>query len=291
MAKKDEIKINRKHKDSLFRFIFKGDNERSRRWLLSLYNALRGSNYQDPGLLEITTLEDVIYINIKNDLSFLINDEMNLFEQQSTVNPNMPVRGLMYFSKLYENYITNNELNVHSGSLIKLPTPKYIVFYNGERKIPDIVKYHLSDAFVTADDSKEFEWTATVLNVNANHNPALQKNCKALYDYSEFIARIRQNVKNKNHMSFSDAVNEAMDYAIEHNFLEGFFKEEKAKVMDSILTQFDKEVYEKSLRQEGKEEKAIEDATNALKLGLSDEQIIAITGLSSEKLAELKKQE
>ena len=89
MQEINETKINRTYKDSLFRFIFKGDNEKSRRWLLSLYNALRGSNYEDSSQLEITTLEDVIYISVKNDLSFLINDEMYLFEHQSTVNPNM----------------------------------------------------------------------------------------------------------------------------------------------------------------------------------------------------------
>ena len=128
MQEINETKINRTYKDSLFRFIFKGDNEKSRRWLLSLYNALRGSNYEDTSQLEITTLEDVIYISVKNDLSFLINDEMYLFEHQSTVNPNMPVRGLLYFSKLYENFITNKNLNIYGGKLIKLPTPKYIVF-------------------------------------------------------------------------------------------------------------------------------------------------------------------
>ncbi len=89
MSEINNVTINRNYKDSLFRFIFKGDNEKSRRWLLSLYNALRGSNYEDTSQLEITTLEDVIYISIKNDISFLINDEMYLFEHQSTVNPNM----------------------------------------------------------------------------------------------------------------------------------------------------------------------------------------------------------
>ena len=262
MAEINDVTGNRNYKDSLFRFIFKGNNERSRKWLLSLYNALRGSNYEDTSQLEITTLEDVIYISIKNDLSFLINDEMYLFEHQSTVNPNMPVRGLLYFSKLYENFISKQKLNIYGGKLIKLPTPKYIVFYNGQNKLPDLFQYHLSDAFLTPDDSNNFEWTATVININKNHSQELQKTCKALYDYSEFIARIRQNMEGENPLSFRDAVNEAMDYAIEHNFLEGYFREEKAKIMNSILTQFDKETYEKAIRNEGfdegKQEKAIE---------------------------------
>lgn len=260
MAEINDVTVNRNYKDSLFRFIFKGDNERSRRWLLSLYNALRGSNYTDTSQLEITTLADVIYVSVKNDLSFLINDEMNLFEHQSTVNPNMPIRGLMYFSQLYKNYLTKEKYDIFGETLIKLPTPKYFVFYNGEKKMPDIVKYRLSSAFITQDDSNEFEWTATVLNINKSHSENLQKTCKALYDYSEFIARIRQNMKDKKDMPLLDAVNEAVDYAIEHNFLEGFFKEEKAKIMNSILTQIDKEKYDRTRRYEGYEEKAIEDA-------------------------------
>ncbi len=118
MAEINDVAVNRNYKDSLFRFIFKGDNERSRRWLLSLYNALRGSKYTDTSQLEITTLADVIYVSVKNDLSFLINDEMNLFEHQSTVNPNMPIRGLMYFSQLYKNYLTKEKYDIFGETLI-----------------------------------------------------------------------------------------------------------------------------------------------------------------------------
>ena len=124
-------------------------------------------------------------------------------------------------------------------------------------------------------------WTATVININKNHSLELQKTCKALYDYSEFIARIRQNMEGEKPLPFQKAVNEAMDYAIEHNFLEGYFREEKAKIMNSILTQFDKETYENGIRNEGFEEgisigtsqKAIEDAKSFYKNGVSIEVI------------------
>ena len=291
MQEFNDVTVNRNYKDSLFRFIFKGNNERSRRWLLSLYNALRGSNYEDTNQLEITTLEDVIYISIKNDISFLINDEMYLFEHQSTVTPNMPIRGLLYFSKLYENFITNKKLNIYGGKLIKIPTPKYIVFYNGQNKLPDLFQYHLSDAFLTPDDSNNFQWTATVININKNHSQELQKTCKALYDYSEFIARIRQNMEGEKPLTFQDAVNEAMDYAIEHNFLEGYFKEERAKIMNSILTQFDKETYENGIRNEGfdegKQEKAIEAACKMLADGMSPELVAKYVDLPKEKVKEI----
>ena len=101
MSEINNVTINRNYKDSLFRFIFKGDNEKSRRWLLSLYNALRGSNYEDTSQLEITTLEDVIYISIKNDISFLINDEMYLFEHQSTF-PNLQIQKVHFHTSMQQ---------------------------------------------------------------------------------------------------------------------------------------------------------------------------------------------
>ncbi|MBQ8013940.1 MAG: hypothetical protein IJ257_06050, partial [Treponema sp.] len=91
---------SKSYKDSLFRLIYSGNDERSRRWLLSLYNAVSGRNYTDISGLRITTIENVIYLTMKNDLSFLLDCQMNLFEHQSTVNPNMPLRGLMYFGQL-----------------------------------------------------------------------------------------------------------------------------------------------------------------------------------------------
>ena len=92
--------VNRKYKDTLFRMIF-----RDRKNLLSLYNALNNSSYTNPDEMEITTLEDVIYVGMKNDVSFLFSSIMNLYEHQSTVNPNMPVRGLFYLARIYQNYI------------------------------------------------------------------------------------------------------------------------------------------------------------------------------------------
>ncbi|MCI8745248.1 MAG: hypothetical protein HFI25_06185, partial [Lachnospiraceae bacterium] len=92
-------KVNRKYKDVLFRFIF-----RDKKDLLSLYNAINGTDYKNPEELEINTLENVIYMKMKNDLSFLVGASMNLYEHQSTWNPNMPLRGLFYFAELYERY-------------------------------------------------------------------------------------------------------------------------------------------------------------------------------------------
>ena len=95
--------VNSKYKDTLFRMIF-----RDKKNLLSLYNALNKTSYTNPDDMKITTLEDVIYVGMKNDVSFLFSSIMNLFEHQSTFNPNMPVRGLLYLARIYQNYIRAN---------------------------------------------------------------------------------------------------------------------------------------------------------------------------------------
>lgn len=133
----------RNYKDSLFRMVF-----REKRALLSLYNAMNGTQYEDPDELVVTTIEDVLYMGCKNDISFLIKDVMNLYEHQSSVNPNMPLRGMIYISMLYQGYIEQNHLDIYSSTLLKLPTPKYIVFYNGTKDEPDRRELRLSDSFV-----------------------------------------------------------------------------------------------------------------------------------------------
>ena len=98
---------------------------------------------------EVTTIRDVIYINMKNDVSFIVDSHMSLFEQQSSVNPNMPLRGLMYFGNLYDSYVERRGLNIYGSKLVKIPAPQYFVLYNGKNDAPSNVELKLSDAFLT----------------------------------------------------------------------------------------------------------------------------------------------
>ncbi len=246
------ILTNRTYKDSLFRIIYSGKDDRSKRWLLSLYNAISGKNYTNINDLRITTIENVIYITMKNDLSFLLDSQMNLFEHQSTVNPNMPLRGMMYFGQLYQNEVKRQKKDIFGSTLIKIPSPRFIVFYNGEKEIPDTVKYRLSDAFEIPDNSGEFEWTATVININKNHNKGLQKNCESLYHYIKFVERVRENQKKG--FTPDEAINEAVDHAVKNNFLEGFFEEQKMYITNSLLTEFDQDLHDRCTREAGYEE-------------------------------------
>ena len=294
----------RTYKDTLFRTIFGGKDERSKRWLLSLYNALSGKNHTNIEDLEITTLEDVIYVSMKNDLSFLIHSQMCLYEHQSTVNPNMPLRGLLYFSQLYQQYIDKHKKNLYGSVLVKIPAPQFIVFYNGDKEQSDIVEYKLSDAFITDVSSKDretygadFEWTATVININKNHNESLSKNCEPLYYYCEFVNQVKENLSQG--MTFDSAVNEAVDFAIKSDFLEGFFREKRMKILDDIYTEFDQESYDETLRNDGRiegiqigaRENAIANAKNLLLMNLgSVEQISQAVSLPVEQVIALKEE-
>ena len=135
-------KTEHNYKDRLFRFVFQNKED-----LLELYNALNHSEYRDPGELIVNTLEDVIYMGMKNDISFLIGGTLNLYEHQSTWNPNMPLRGFFYFARIYENYVGSNHKDIYSSTLQALPFPRYFIFYNGVKEEPDRKELSLSDAF------------------------------------------------------------------------------------------------------------------------------------------------
>lgn len=202
----------------------------------------------------------------------------------------------MYFSKLYQKEIEKHDADIYGKTLVKIPSPRFIVFYNGNEEQEDIVKYKLSDAFEIPDDSGEFEWTATVININKNHNEELQKKCESLYHYCVFVNRVKENLKNN--LSLSEAVNEAVDFAISSKFLDGFFKEQRGAIMGDILTEFDQEAYDRHRRAEGiaigeargARNAKLENAKNFLKLGVAIETVAKGCSLPLEQVLALKEE-
>ncbi len=286
----------RQYKDKLFRAIF---NEK--KYLIPLYNALNNSNYTNPDDFVITTIEDVIYITMKNDLSFMIDSYMTLYEHQSTFNPNMPLRGLIYFSQLYSKYISENDFNIHGSRLIKIPTPQFVVFYNGKTEIPDVTELKLSSAFEKPLESTGFEWTAKMLNINKNHNKELLKNCKPLYDYSRYVNLVKTNLSQMKDKK--QAVSLALDKAIEENLLDGYFLKKKMEVLEMILAECDMETFIESTKgagydegleagiQQGSFQNKIETAKKMLESGkISIEDIVSFTGLDKKTILQLKTQ-
>ena len=243
----EKTKTRRSYKDSLFRMVFREKKE-----LLSLYNAINGTDYDDPEALTVTTIEDALYIRIKNDISFLIENVMNLYEEQSSWNPNMPLRGLFYFSNIYQGYVGQNHLDIYSRKQLKLPQPRYIVFYNGVKKEPDRQELRLSDSFIRSDGQPSLECIAQVININYGQNRELMEACKKLGEYSYFVAKVRENLKKG--LTLETAVDRAVVSCIREDVLRSFLEKHRMEVKDVILTEFDEELHNKTLLEEGREE-------------------------------------
>ena len=239
-------KLNTKYKDRLFRLIFHEKKE-----LLELYNAVNESNYTNPDELEITTIEDVVYMGMKNDLSFIIGDEMNLYEHQSSVCPNLPLRGLFYFSSVYKSYIEPVKRRLYSTLELEIPFPQYIVFYNGTEERPEREELKLSNLFIGNGKGKKpsLECTALVLNVNYGHNKELMERCKTLKQYAQFIAEIRRNLAYG--MKAQEAVEEVVDECIRNDILVDILRKNRGEIVDSILTEWDEDEYRDYLKEEG----------------------------------------
>ena len=243
---------NREYKDRLFRLLFGREDNKDN--ILSLYNALQGTNYTDPDDIELTTIEDAIYIGMKNDVSFIIDNRMPLWEQQSTYNPNMPVRGLIYYGKLYDAYLKKNGRKQYSTMLVKIPTPQYIVFYNGGREWPAVERMKLSDAFADRSFDPGCEWTATVYNLNSDANRALLDSCKPLADYTELVRRISSKLqKGMEKDEAFRAVDEAVRSCIRDGILADFLTKQRAEVIDLWITEFDEKEFAETMYEEGKQ--------------------------------------
>ncbi len=245
--------INTKYKDRLFSFIF-GRPER-KEWTLSLYNAVNGSSHTDPEEIEIVTMEDILYMGMKNDMSFLITDTANMYEQQSTYNPNMPVRKLMYAARLYDRYIHVNRLNIYSTKQIRLPVPKLVTFYNGmEEREDDILE--LKDAFLTedgkpAETESDIQVRVRMININYGKNKELMGACRPLSEYAWFIAEIRRNNQG---MDIESAVDSALEAMPEEFGLKKFLVANKAEVKQMCITEYNEAETMEQFREEGREE-------------------------------------
>ena len=258
-------KINPKHKDRLFCVIF--GKEKYKRYALELYNAVNKSHYTNLNDLEIITLEDAVYIKMKNDLAYLISGHIAVYEHQSSINNNMPIRGFMYFGELYSKILKREGRRIYNRTLVKIPTPQYIVFYNGTDKFPEMKKLKLSDAFIHPVKDGEFEFTATVYNINPGMNEELLNSCKPLKGYSTFVQRVRENEKM---MPLEEAVDKAVVDCINENVLKDVLEEERSAAMLEMLTTFDEKLYAEGLREEGREEGIEIGRTEGIEIGRTE---------------------
>ncbi len=238
------LHINRRHKDSLFRIAF-----REKEKLLELYNAIHNSEYDDPAELTIYTIEDVVFMGIKNDISFLVGETLNLYEHQSTENPNMPIRGLMYFAKNYESYIARNDLDIYGSRRQPLPFPQYYVLYNGAKDTEDKKVLELKDAFPELGGIEPcLNCRATLLNINCGHNREIMERSQTLKDYSVYIQRIRDNKVSG--ISISEAVEKATKTCIRDGILKDILIKNSAEVKHMVLGTWGTENHLRKQREE-----------------------------------------
>ena len=238
--------INRKYKDTVFRLLFNSDKAA----LLDLYNALNNSFYTDPDALIVNTLDTAIFMGMHNDLSFILDTHLNIYEHQSTKCPNIPLRCLFYVGKLYAQLI--NEEQLYSEKRIKIPTPHFVVFYNGVDTLPEEMTYKLSEMYEEKTDNPELELTIKILNINYGMNETLMRGCKMLNDYSIFVSKEREFYKESR--SHEKAVNQAIDYCIENDILKDFLVKEGRAVYMYSLSEYNQTAHLKAVKEESFEE-------------------------------------
>ena len=238
------LPVNRIYKDRLYKMIFNDKSE-----LLKLYNAINGTHYDDPAMLTITTLDNAIYMTMENDLSFIIDMRLALYEQQSTVNPNLPLRFLMYITDIYSAY--TKDMNIYGSKKVQIPLPSFVIFYNDVKSQPDRTEFLLSELFHPTTDQPALELKAVMLNINKGHNQELMNACHTLRDYSEYVARIRTYSAE---MPLTDAVEKAITECIHENILRDFLLENRVEAKAMSIYEYDEEKTLRMFREEGYED-------------------------------------
>ena len=234
---------NRLYKDRVFKFIF--GNPENKEWTLSLYNAVNGSNYSNPDDIQFNTIEDAVYMSMKNDVSFIILDEMNLWEHQSSFNPNMPMRFLTYGTQLYEKYTATSGYYKFSRKLQRLPKPHCICFYNGTEEQPEQQVLKLSDAFGGEGD---IEVKVKMLNVNYGKNRELLETCQPLREYAWLVDRVREHQRVLQNLEA--AVDASIDEMPDSFVIRTLIEAHRAGVKKMFLTEYDEEKMKEQERKE-----------------------------------------
>lgn len=253
----EEVSVRRDYKSRMFTMIFREKKE-----LLQLYNAVGKRDYKDPELLIINTLENAIYMSMQNDLSFIIDSELSMYEHQSTYNPNLPLRFLLYLSELYEGIVTGK--NVYGTKIIQIPAPRFIVFYNGKEERPEHEVIKLSDAYITQEEEVSLELLVEVLNINVGYNEGLLETCKTLGDYSEYVYRVREYAKE---MPIEEAVDRTIDECIREDVLREFLEKNRAEAKAMSIYEYDQEEHIRLEREDAFEDGRKEGREEGISLG------------------------
>ncbi len=236
--------VRRDYKARLFEMIFREKEE-----LLGLYNAVNGTQYSDPEKLEINTLENAIYLSMHNDISFIIDSRLSLYEHQSTYSPNLPLRYLFYVSDLYSKMTKDS--NLYGSRRIVIPSPRFLIFYNGKEERPEREVLELAETFEIQEEEPWLNLKAVLLNINPGYNNDIVNACKTLSDYVIYTSRVRAYAEQ---MKIEDAVERAITECIVEGILVDFLTKYKAEAKKMSIYEYDEERQRIWDREEGKEE-------------------------------------
>ena len=269
---------NKKYRDSVFRDYF-NDEER----LLSLCNAILGTNYQDSEKLSINTLEGIFFDNQKNDISCVIeNNFLVLIEHQTSVNNNMPFRCLSYVAELLNNLVENKDRLYHKA-LIQFPHPKFFVLYDGDAKEPLEREMRLSDAF--GGDNSALELIVTALNINFGLNQPLLLKCQYLREYSTLVGKVKEGIRAG--LTRKEAISRAVKFCLDNGLMKGYLEENSKEVFNMLALQWEQDKAIRASYEDGRDEGIEAIALKMIRLGKSFEDIRQITDLPIERIKKL----
>jgi len=275
---------NTKYKSSVFSSLFSDPDV-----LRELYCALQGVTIPDDVPVTINTLQDVLYLDRVNDISFAIGDKLViLIEHQSTINPNMCLRLLMYITRVYEK-ILEGDRKIYGTKRIPIPRPEFFVLYNGTAEYPDEQALKLSDMYESSaslglpDKSRpSLELEVRVININQGRNGGIVKRCRTLAGYSAFVGKVQEYEREK--LGREEAIKRAVKYCLEHDILKEFLTENATEVMNMLTTEWNWDDALAVRYEEGREKEREEVARNALAEGATFDFIKKITGLDMETI-------
>ncbi|WP_455953809.1 hypothetical protein [Blautia sp.] len=268
--------VAKDYKDRLFRMIF---NDREK--LLELYNAMNDTDYTDASELQIVTLENAIYMSMKNDVAYVLHDELFLYEQQSTKNANMPLRCLFYVSDSYSAALVRDK-NIYGTKLLRLPSPTFVVFYNGKQKMEEEGELRLSDAFIKKQGIPNLELIVKVKNINMGNSQELFEKCRPMRDYMIFVGKVRKYSKEK---PLEEAVEQTIRECMEEDVMADFLEKNRAEVMKMCIYEYDEEKQREFDREEGREE----ERQNTLREKARADEAFRKIAILEKQLAELMK--
>ena len=277
------MKTNVKYKNSFFSLVFNNPDI-----LRELYSALKGISLPDNVPVVINTLEDALFMDKINDISFEIGGRLVvLIEHQSTINPNIALRLLMYIARIYEKIVEDN--NIYTTKKILIPQPEFYVLYNGKAPCPDEMTVKLSEMFKNLEPlglpektRPVLELEVKILNINEGKNEAIVQRCRHLAHYSAFVGKVREyeNIGN----SLEEAVKKAVAYCCEHYIMKVLLEQSSSEVLNMLMTEWNWDDALAYRYKEGREETLQEIAKKMKEIGLSAEQIEDVTGLTIDKL-------